>query len=124
MLSVIADQVEVVPGLPAHQRAANERPGAGHPHHLVVVQLARRSPHCEPAEPQLVAGLLLGEVVHLERPSPKSRVAIVVVVGCASSSSVQPVRLNGLMSGAVNRVARTETDPRPAESRPRISATA
>ena len=59
-----------------------------------------------------------------ERPSPKSRVAIVVVVGCASSSSVQPVRLNGLTSGAVNRVARTETGPRPAASRPRISATA
>jgi hypothetical protein len=33
-------------------------------------------------------------------------------------------RLNGLTSGAVKRLARTETDPRPAASRPRISATA
>jgi hypothetical protein len=48
----------------------------------------------------------------------------VVVAGCASSSSVQPVRLNGWMSGAVNRLARTATGPRPAASRPRISATA
>ena len=59
-----------------------------------------------------------------ERPSPKSRVAIVVVVGCGSSSSVQPVRLSGLTNGAVNRLARTETGPRPAPSRPRISDTA
>ena len=59
-----------------------------------------------------------------ERPSPKSRVAIVVVVGCGSSSSVQPVRLSGLTNGALNRLARTETGPRPAPSRPRISDTA
>ena len=45
--------------------------GTGHPHHLVVVQLARRSAHSEPPEPQLVAGLLLGEVVQPRASVPE-----------------------------------------------------
>src|SRR5690349_34825 len=49
---------------------------------------------------------------------------MVVVAGCGSGSSVQPSRVSGFTSGAVLRLARTVTGPRPAPSRPRISETA
>ena len=124
VLGVVADEIEVVAGLSTDQGSADQRARSGHPDHLVIVQFAGGSAHGEPTETQLVAGLLLGEVVEPGDPPPKSRVAIVLTVGCGSSSSVHPARLNGLTNGAVNRVARTVTGPRPAPSRPRISETA
>ena len=59
-----------------------------------------------------------------ERPSPKSRVAMVVVAGAGCASSVHPSRSSGCTSGAVVRVACTRTGRRPAPRKPRISDTA
>src|SRR4051794_31430866 len=49
---------------------------------------------------------------------------MVVAAALGSSSPVQPPRVSGSTSGAVVRVARTVTGPRPTPSSPRISATA
>src|SRR2546430_894661 len=49
---------------------------------------------------------------------------MVVVAGFGSGSSVHPSRVSGSTSGAVVRIARTVTGPRPASSRPRMRDTA
>src|SRR5256714_7600555 len=59
-----------------------------------------------------------------DRSPPKSTTAMVVVAGLGSGSSVHPSRVSGSTSGAVVRLARTVTGPRPASSRPRMRDTA
>ena len=93
----IAVQVEVVAGLPAHQRGAHDRPRCREPDHLVVHQLAVRAAHQDPPEPQLVVPLVVGEVVdpgpavaEVERGDGRRRRRGV------ASSSVQPSRFSGL----------------------------
>ena len=124
MLGVVADQIEVEPGPPTHQKGTYERAGTGHPHHLVVMQPARQPAYGEPPEPQLIACLLLGEVLHPRTSIPeveggdrhrhRMRLLLVSPAGAAQRTDQrrgQPANPDR------NR-------PPPAPSRPRISAMA